>query len=547
MTIERMDGALFRQLIAVGGAHLQAQIEAINALNVFPVPDGDTGTNMNLTWQAAVTEMNKSNAVELGAIGQVVSRGLMIGARGNSGVILSQLFRGFCKYIEKMQTMTTVDMAAAMQYGVDMAYRVIQRPTEGTILTVARESARFALAHANEISSFPEFMQAVIEKARETLNKTPDMLPVLKQAGVVDAGGKGLLVVYEGMLRALNGDTSLAIDYETTAVNVQPAMHEMAQVHFSSGDIEYGYCTEFMIRLSADKLKACPFDEQNFRNALEPFGDSLLVVADESLVKVHIHAEWPGHVLNEAAKYGELERIKIDNMRLQHEEIVSTSTAVQKPYGVIAVAAGDGMAQLFKSLGADQVISGGQSMNPSAEQFLTACDRLQAETIFILPNNSNVIMAARQAAEMSTRKVIVLPSKSMQQGVAALVAFQAEQSAEHNEQNMLATFDQVQSGALTIAVRDTDLDGLTIKTNDFIGLHNNRLVVAHEDAHQAALALVEKMISDEHFMLTVYSGEDASPQFVQTLLDTLTQTYGDLEIEHYLGGQPVYQLLLAAE
>ena len=234
-------------------------------------------------------------------------------------------------------------------------------------------------------------------------------------------------------------------------------------------------------------------------------------------------------------------------MRLQHEEIVSTSTAVQKPYGVIAVAAGDGMAQLFKSLGADQVISGGQSMNPSAEQFLTACDRLQAETIFILPNNSNVIMAARQAAEMSTRKVIVLPSKSMQQGVAALVAFQAEQSAEHNEQNMLATFDQVQSGALTIAVRDTDLDGLTIKTNDFIGLHNNRLVVAHEDAHQAALALVEKMISDEHFMLTVYSGEDASPQFVQTLLDTLTQTYGDLEIEHYLGGQPVYQLLLAAE
>jgi DAK2 domain fusion protein YloV len=547
LTIERLDGALFRQLIAVGGAHLQAQIEAINALNVFPVPDGDTGTNMNLTWQAAIAEMNKSNAVELGAIGQVVSRGFMIGARGNSGVILSQLFRGFCKYIEKMQTMTTVDMAAAMQYGVEMAYRVIQRPTEGTILTVAKESARFALSHANEISSFPEFMHAVVEKARETLNKTPEMLPVLKQAGVVDAGGKGLLVVYEGMLRALNGDTSLASNVSTSTFNTMPALHDMAQVHFSTGDIEHGYCTEFMIRISTEKLKQNPFDEQTFRETLEQLGDSLLVVADESLVKVHIHAEWPGHVLNEGAKYGELERIKIDNMRLQHEEIVASSMTEKKPYGVIAVAAGDGMSQLFKSLGADEMIAGGQSMNPSAEQFLTACERLHADTIFVLPNNSNVIMAARQAAEMSDLKVIVLPSKSMQQGIAALVAFQAEQLPEINEQNMVATFEHLQSGALTIAVRDTELDGLTIKTNDFIGLHNNNLVVAHQDALQAVLSLVDIMIRDEHFMLTVYSGEDATPEFIDTLIDTLTHTYGDLEIEHYHGGQPVYHLLLAAE
>jgi len=547
LTNHRLDGAQFRRLITVSGIRLQSQVEAINAMNVFPVPDGDTGTNMNLTWQAAISEMNKSSVEHLGQIGQVVSRGLMIGARGNSGVILSQLFRGFCKYIEKMSSITTVDMAAAMQYGVEMAYRVIQRPTEGTILTVAREAARYAVAHANETPDFVAFLQAIVTKARDTLDKTPDMLPILKKAGVVDAGGKGLLVVYEGMLAALSNDTETLTTVNHIIPSVQQTMHEAAQLHFSTEEIENGYCTEFMIRLTVDKLAQHPFDEMSFRTKLETMGDSLLVIADESLVKVHIHAEQPGNVLNEACKYGELERIKIDNMRLQHEEIVGHSERSKKPYALIAVVAGAGMSDLFQSLGADELISGGQSMNPSAEQFLQSCERLHAETIFILPNNSNVIMAAKQAAELSDRQVIVIPSKSMQQGIAALVAFQHDLSLERNEQNMTKALQNVQSGSITRAVRETEMDGLKIKVNDYIGLHNNQLVVCEQDCVEAVKALIDKMVTEDHFMMTVYTGDDASTEQKQGVSNLLQENYGELEIEQFDGGQPVYHFLLSVE
>jgi hypothetical protein len=442
-------------------------------------------------------------------------------------------------------------MAAGMQFGVDMAYRVIQRPTEGTILTVAREAAKYAVTHANEFRDFESFFTAVIKRSNEVLEKTPDMLPILKKAGVVDAGGKGLIILYEGMLASIRG--TIEVKQMPVIDNYVNNMHEQAQHHFSTDEIEYGYCTEFMIHLNLQSDKR--FDEQAFRHSLEQLGDSLLVIADEQVVKVHIHSEQPGTVLTEALQFGQLERIKIDNMRIQHEQIIgqpnqsnqSNEPITEVAFAFVAVANGLGMIECFRSLGANFVIEGGQSMNPSAEQFLAAFSELKAGTIFVLPNNSNVIMAARQASEMFGGDVRVIPSRSMQQGIAALVAFHSEASAEYNEQTMTDSLNHIQSGAITRAVRDSEIDDLSVREGDFIGIHNQQLIVAHQDCMIAFQQLIEKMINDDSVLITIYRGEDASVEDEHVLNDWLQQTYADLDIEWYDGGQPVYRYLVSVE
>ncbi len=545
----KINGLQFAQCIRSGAVSLQQHVAEINALNVFPVPDGDTGTNMNLTWQSGLQELNLAEQPHLGQLSARFARGLMLGARGNSGVILSQLFRGFCKYIESHEEISAVEFAAGMQYGVELAYRAIQRPAEGTILTVAREAAQYALSHATSSDNLVTFLRGVVEKAAETLARTPEMLPILKQAGVVDSGGKGLLVIYEGMLGALLSPEEAAqwTNRPMQTESQHNTLHEAAQHQFTADEIEQGYCTEFMIRLSTEKLQHHPFEETAFRDALEPLGDSLLVITDDHWVKVHIHSETPGLVLSQALLYGDLDKIKIDNMRMQHEQIVGHATVARKPFGFVAVANGDGMCELFKNLGVDEVIAGGQSMNPSTEQFVAACKRIHADTVFILPNNSNVLLAAGQAAEMTDKHAVVIPSKSMQQGVAALIAVVPEHAAEKNEQSMLAAIESLESASITVAVRDTELDGMDIAEGDFIGLRNNRLTCSAQTLADLTVRLLSPMVTDDHYLLTIYTGQDADESARTTVRDIVEQQFGHLDVEWYEGGQPVYSFLFALE
>ncbi len=549
MALVKINGLQFAQLIRSGAASLQQRVAEINALNVFPVPDGDTGTNMNLTWQSGLQELTLADQPHLGQLSARFSRGLMLGARGNSGVILSQLFRGFCKYIETHEEVGAVEFAAGMQYGVELAYRAIQRPAEGTILTVAREAAQYALSHATSSDNFTTFLRGVVEKAADTLARTPDMLPVLKQAGVVDSGGKGLLVIYEGMLGALLSPEEAAqwTERPVQIVHLDQALHETAQHHFSADEIDQGYCTEFMIRLAPEKVAERPFIESAFRDSLEQWGDSLLVIADDPWVKVHIHSETPGLVLSEALLYGDLDKIKIDNMRIQHEQIVGRPAVVRKPFGFVAVANGDGMVELFHNLGADEVIPGGQSMNPSTEQFVAACKRIQADTIFILPNNSNVLMAAGQAATMIEQPAVVIPSKSMQQGIAALIAVVPTHAAEKNEQSMLTALESIDSASITVAVRDTEWDGMDITEGDFIGLRNQRLTCSAQSLDELVAQLLTPMVTDDHYLLTIYAGQDADEAARETVRAVIEQQFAHLDVEWYDGGQPVYSFLFALE
>jgi uncharacterized protein len=560
----------FVGMVLAAADRLSANVEQVNALNVFPVPDGDTGTNMNLTLTTGAQELKSKSNLHLGKTAEALSKGLLMGARGNSGVILSQLFRGFAKGVAELEKANSQQIAAAFQSGVETAYKAVVKPVEGTILTVAKESAKSVVRASSYTTDVIELLQELIASAKEALERTPDQLPILKQVGVVDAGGQGLVLIYEGFLTALvrgrdgwvelNAPISVSPD-----ISVSPAQyHHSVQSQLSAEDIEYGYCTEFIIRMTPEGQAA--FHEESFRDELAQFGDSMVVVSDDDLVKVHIHAEQPGEVMNKAQRYGELTRIKIENMREQHSHIVeddrkgavmaTTMPAysaepvqpdVNKPLGIVAVAAGDGLCDVFHSVGVDFMLSGGQTMNPSTEDILDAVRSVAADIVFVLPNNSNIVLAAEQAKELSEKRIVVIPTKTIPQGLSAALAFRADVDADQNEASMRSAYQSVRSGSITYAVRDSSIGDLTIKEGDYLAMLDNEIILSGPDLEHIAQQLLDRMLADGEEIVTIFTGKDAEETSTESLLAYLEEHYPDVEAESHSGGQPVYYYLISVE
>lgn len=556
MSIKVLDGKRFAEMVIQGANHLAANAKYVDALNVFPVPDGDTGTNMNLSMTSGAKEVKNNVQEHVGKVGSALAKGLLMGARGNSGVILSQLFRGFSKAIKSKPTITSVEFAAALNAGVETAYKAVMKPVEGTILTVAKDAAKHAVAVANNHEDLIGLMEEVVKEAKASLNRTPDLLPVLKEVGVVDSGGQGLVFVYEGFLAELKGeklpDSPSAHPNMTELVSAEH--HKSVQSHMNTEDIEFGYCTEFMVRLEGKDS----FSEEKFRQDLSKYGDSLLVISDEEVVKVHIHSEQPGEVLTYGQKYGSLINMKIENMRQQHSNIVGEPTTplrteVNQPkkekqeYGVVAVSMGSGIAELFRSIGANVVIEGGQTMNPSTEDIVKAIKEVNARKVIILPNNKNIIMAAEQAAEVSEEEVVVIPSKTVPQGMTALLSFNPSAESTVNKEMMTEAMQHVKTGQLTYAVRDTSIDGLEISTGDFMGIADGKIVLKDKDKVQAAKDLLSEMLDEDSEILTILKGEDASEEDVDSIVEFVENEFKDVEIEVHNGEQPLYAFIFAIE
>ncbi len=557
--LNRLDGVALSNMIANGAANLSQNADYVDSLNVFPVPDGDTGTNMNLTMTSGAKEVAAMNTSDVAEVSSKFARGLLMGARGNSGVILSQLFRGFGKAVEGKTELTTIDFAEALKRGVDTAYKAVMKPVEGTILTVAREAADEALLASESTSDFTEFMKRVIVEAKASLDRTPDLLPVLKEVGVVDSGGQGLLVIYEGFLASLEGK-----ELEKPHTPVMDALVEAehhahaAQGFMSTEDIEFGYCTEIMVRFQEDKLKDTPFNEDAFRNELSELGDSLLVVADEELLKVHVHVETPGEVITKGQRFGELVAVKIENMRQQHSTIleeehganqhgVQQAEKPKAPFAIVTVAMGEGVSELFRSLGAAHVIEGGQTMNPSTEDIVKAIESAHAEHVFIFPNNSNIIMAAEQAASVAPCGVSVIPTKTVPQGLAAAIAFNPEADVEMNEQAMKAAAATVKSGQVTYAVRDTSIDGVEIKKDEHMAIAEKKIVSSSPSSLEAAKRLVDALIDADDEIVTILTGEGSSESDVEALTSYIESVNDEIEIEVHDGKQPLYSYIFSVE
>jgi DAK2 domain fusion protein YloV len=558
VSITTLDGKRFAEMILQGAGHLSNNAKYVDALNVFPVPDGDTGTNMNLSMTSGAKEVKNNVSEHIGKVGAALSKGLLMGARGNSGVILSQLFRGFSKAIESKSAITSADFANALQAGVNTAYKAVMKPVEGTILTVAKDSAKKAVdtIEADSSISIDQLMEAILTEAKASLERTPDLLPVLKEVGVVDSGGQGLVFVYEGFLAELRGEKVSNIKVTASMTDLVSAEHHKSVAsHINTEDIEFGYCTEFMVRFEDNKDA---FTEETFRQDLSEHGDSLLVIADEEIVKVHIHAEYPGQVLTYAQRYGSLINMKIENMRQQHTSLldnVPTMPAAEpvskkkekQKFGIVAVTMGKGIADLFRSIGTHSVIEGGQTMNPSTEDIVQAIKDVHAENVIILPNNSNIVMAAEQAASVVDDHVIVIPSKTVPQGMAAMLAFNPSASSEDNEEIMKDALGSVKTGQITYAVRDTNIDGLDIEKGDFMGIANGKIVTKDTNQLASAKKLLEAMISEDDEILTILQGEDADDDELQELVQFIEEKYTEIEVEVHKGEQPLYSYIFSIE
>lgn len=558
MKVTSINGEQFQSMVQAGANRLSQNAEYVNSLNVFPVPDGDTGTNMNLSMTSGAKAVRDSVSDSVGVLATALSKGLLMGARGNSGVILSQLFRGFSKQIGETPELDAKLFAAAFSNGVETAYKAVMKPVEGTILTVAREAARFGEKKAAETDDCIEVLEAVLKGGKLALAKTPDLLPVLKEVGVVDSGGQGLVFIYEGFLEALSGKVSDTEVYQPSEREMDEMInaehHRSVQGQLATEDITFGYCTEIMVRIGEGPTVTDTFDYETFRNYLNELGDSLLVVADDEVIKVHVHTEYPGEVLNYGQKFGSLMKVKVDNMRMQHETILEQDQQVVKeepkkrvPFGVIAIAAGRGVQQLFTSLGASYIISGGQTMNPSTEDILRAIDEVNADQVIILPNNKNIFMAADQAAEVSEIPVAVVPTKTIAQGMTALLSFNDQVSLEENKEHMTEVLDDVVSGQVTTAVRDTTIDHLEIKKDEYIGMIDGKIVVSMPKLYDTSLATLEKMITEDTEIITIIVGEDGHKKEAKKLAKALNEIDEDLEVEIHQGDQPVYPYLFAAE
>ncbi len=557
MEINSINAVVLAKMFLNGAKNLESKKEWINELNVFPVPDGDTGTNMTMTIMAAAKEVSALENPDMPSIAKAISSGSLRGARGNSGVILSQLFRGFTKVIGKESQVTVPILSAAIQKAVETAYKAVMKPKEGTILTVARGAADKAAELAEETDDLVYFLDEVIKEAELVLKKTPDMLPVLKQAGVVDSGGQGLVVVLQGAYDALLGRE---IDYKieaSTGSEVRKISKE------TEAEIKFGYCTEFIIVLNqalTDK------EERKYKSFLESIGDSIVVVADDEIVKTHVHTNDPGLAIQEALTHGSLSRIKIDNMREEHQERLikdaqkiaaqqaqdeapqPESDGPRKEIGFIAVSAGSGLGEVFKGLGADYMIEGGQTMNPSTEDILNAVGRVNADHVFVLPNNKNIILAANQAAALCEDKEIhVIPTKTIPQGITALINFIPEQTAEENASRMMEEIKNVKTGQVTYAVRDTVIDDKEIKQDDYMGIGDKTILSVGRELDQVTLEMAESMIDEESAIVSIYYGEEVSEEAAEAIAQQILEKHEDLEVEVQYGGQPIYYYLVSVE
>ncbi|CRH91580.1 dihydroxyacetone kinase [Chlamydia trachomatis] len=553
--MSKITTSLFQEMVQAASSRLNKQAEYVNSLNVFPVPDGDTGTNMGMTITNGAKEVADKPASTVGEVGQILSKGLLMGARGNSGVITSQLFRGFAQSIKGKVELDGKDLAHAFQNGVEVAYKAVMKPVEGTILTVSRGAATAALKKAEETDDAVEVMRATLEGANRALKKTPEMLPVLKEVGVVDSGGQGLVYIYDGFLSALTGEYIASEEFQATPAvmteMINAEHHKSVAGHVATEDITYGYCTEIMVALRQGPTYVKDFEYEEFRNYLNDLGDSLLVVNDDEIVKVHVHTEDPGLVMQAGLQYGSLVKVKVDNMRNQHEAVLEKDSyqkpAERKEYAVIAVAAGEGLTDIFKSQGVDYVISGGQTMNPSTEDFVKAIDLVNARNVIILPNNKNIFMAAQSAAEVAEVAVKVIETRTIPQGFTSLLAFDPNASIEDNFEVMTASLADVKSGSVTTAVRDTTIDGLEIHENDNLGMVDGKIVVSNPDMMETLEKTFAKMLDEDSEIVTIYVGEDGSKDLAQEIADDLEEKFEDIEVEIHAGNQPVYPYLFSVE
>lgn len=552
MVLKEIDSKKFRDMVRVATHRLGRNAEFINSLNVFPVPDGDTGTNMNLTIESGAKAVAQNNSDSVGDLTESLAKGMLMGARGNSGVISSQLFRGVYKATQGMKTLNTQELANAFSNGVATAYKGVMKPVEGTILTVARIGAQEGANKANETDDVAEVMKAIVEGAKRALKSTPDLLPVLKQVGVVDSGGQGLLFIYEGFLEGLLGE-EFADRYQPDEGEMDEMInamhHQSVQSQLSTKDIANGYCTEIMVNLTADVPAKKTFNLDEFREHLSKLGDSLLAVSDEEVAKVHIHTEQPGAVFAYGSQFGQLGKIKIDNMRIQHETIVNNNEENQESvdFAVIAVASGNGIRKLFESEGVNRIISGGQTMNPSTQDIIDSIKKSGAKKAIVMPNNGNIIMAAKQAAEVSDIPVGIVPTKTISQGLTAMLSFDPDDSLADNVANMTNALDTVVSGEVTKANRDTTINDIAIHQGDFLGIVDGDIKVAASDLIVAASSMIEKMLDEDSEIITVMYGRDSNKNEAQRLVDELKKKHDDLEFELHDGGQPVYSFLISVE
>ena len=555
MAVNVINAETLAKMFLAGAKNLESKKEYINELNVFPVPDGDTGTNMTLTIMAAAKELSSLDDKNMKAVCKTISSGSLRGARGNSGVILSQLIRGFTKVASEADELDVSLLATAIESSVETAYKAVMKPKEGTILTVAAGAGKKAreLADAG-VCDIDAFMKEVIEHADYVLSTTPDLLPVLKQAGVVDSGGQGLMEVLKGAYDAFTGkvtDFSLkssgGLAKKTSAAGME---------NLSTSDIKFGYCTEFIILLSKIfNIK----HELDFKEYLESIGDSIVVVADDEIVKVHVHTNDPGLAIQRALKYGQLSNLKIDNMRLEHNEmVIKSEEEVQdapktdeprKEYGFIAVSVGEGINDIFKSLGVDYIIQGGQTMNPSTEDMLNAIDHVNADNIFILPNNKNIVMAANQARDLTTdKKIIVIPTKTIPQGITAVINFMADIAPDENEEQMGSEVGNVKTGQVTYAVRDTEIDNKKIAQGDYMGIGDKGILSVGKEMKEVTLEMIAEMVDDENDeLISIYYGEDISEDEASALSEEIESKYPDLDVELQYGGQPIYYYIISVE
>ena len=544
--MERINSQLLKDMLTSGMNNLANHSAEIDALNVFPVPDGDTGTNMNLTFSNGVKEALKEDADTVGKICKTLSRGLLMGARGNSGVITSQIFRGFYQAVEDLDEIDAMQLANALVNGSRVAYRAVMRPVEGTILTVVREAADYTYAYTvtEEIEDCVQVLQKMVDEANASLERTPELLPVLEEVGVVDSGGKGLCVILEGFLSALQGNVIAASD--------EAEVNEHAQTKVQGGEEEFGFCTEFILRLNENGIRH--FSEEQFKEELATIGNSIVCVQDDDLVKVHVHTLEPKTAIKMGKRQGRFVKLKVENMQEQHDNILEKEEAApvvskreHQKYAIITVAPGAGVDQMFKELRADIVIGGGQTMNPSTEDFVSAVNQLDAEHILILPNNSNIVLAAQQAQSVcEDQDIHVLPTKTIPQGLSACVMFNPEVELEENLAEMQEAIDHVKSGEVTYAIKDTTYEGLEIKKDEYMGIFGKDIVVSCPDCLEASKALVDKMVDEDSELVTLIYGKEATKEQAKALADYIEET-SDAEVEIYDGKQPVYSFILGVE
>ena len=554
MALKSIDAVMIQKMFLSGAKALEAKKEYINELNVFPVPDGDTGTNMTMTIMSAAKEVTNLEKPSMDELGKAISSGSLRGARGNSGVIMSQIFRGFVKEIKGNDTLDVTIIGNAVQHAAETAYKAVMKPKEGTILTVAKAGAEKAedMLINSDTDDIIEFCDAIVANMEDTLLKTPDMLPVLKQAGVVDSGGEGLMTFLRGAIDALKGKVS---DF-TVKVSGTSKVVKASTTATEEADIKFGYCTEFIIMLEREQDVV----ERQLKEYLQKIGDCVVVVADDDIVKVHVHTNDPGLAIQKALTYGSLTSMKIDNMREEHHEKVikdaekaakaetEAKSEPEKEVGFIAVSAGEGLSDIFKDLGVDFIIEGGQTLNPSTEDILEAVDKVNAKNIFVLPNNGNIILAAEQAKQLTeNKKLIVIPSKNIPQGISAMINYVANKSVDENEKNMSTEMLNIKSGQVTYAVRDTNMDGKDIKQGDFMGLTDKTIVAVEKNVDDAATALIDSMIDDDAELVSLYYGADVDEDGANKLADKLADKYEDVEFEVQFGGQPVYSYFISVE